>query len=140
MAGDDETLLNKTVTTSRGAKEIKIPKLRSNSLDDYRRWKRDVDLWMELTKIEKSKQASHIILSGIEVEVEVEVKDVVSTIEKSSHTTDNGMTVLLQVLDKHFMPNTFSRKIEVWKNLIKTGKTENTTWTELTRRIMKMEN
>ncbi len=103
-------------------------------MDEYRRWKRDVDLWMELTKIEKPKQASHIILSGIQ---NAEIKDVVATIPKSRHTTDNGMMILLQTMDKHFMPNTFARKIEVWGNLIKTEKTDKNTWTEFIRKMRK---
>ena len=131
MAGD-ETILNNTATgTTKSFKDIEIPKLRSNAPDDYRRWKRDVDFWMELTKI---RQASHMILCGIQ---HAEIKDVVATIPKERRTTDEGMTILLEVLDKHFLPNTFSRKIEVWSNLVKTEKTESTTWTEFIRKMRK---
>ncbi len=120
MAGD-ETILNNTATgTTRSSKDIEIPKLRSSALDEYRRWKRDVDLWMEFTQIEKNRQASHMILCRIQ---HAEIKDVVATIPKERRNTDEGMKILLEVLDKHFMPNTFSRKIEVWSNLVKTEET-----------------
>ncbi len=134
MAGDQTILNNTTTGSSRNSKEIEIPKLKSNVLDEYRRWKRDVDLWMELTKIEKNRQASHMILCGIQ---RAEIKDVVATIPKERRTTEEGMQFLLEVLDKYFMPNTFSRKIEVWANLVKTEKTESTTWTEFIRKMRK---
>ncbi len=89
-------------------------------------------MWIELTKIEKSRQASHNILYGIQ---QAEIKDVVSAIPKERRTTDEGMTVLIQVLDKHFMKNTFSRKIAVWANLVKTEKSEANTWTEFIRKM-----
>ena len=127
--------MNDTVSSAaKSSKDIDIPKLKSNSLDDYKRWKRDVDLWKELTKIEKSRQASHIILCGIQ---HAEIKDVVSAIPKERRTTDEGMTILIQVLDKHSMPNTFSRNIEVWANLVKTEKSKANTWTEFIRKIRK---
>ena len=96
MAGDETILNNSTSTTTRSSKVIDIPKLKSNSLDDYRRWKRDIELWMELTKIEKSRQASHIILCGIQ---HAEIKDVVSAIPQERRTTEEGMNILQNFLE-----------------------------------------
>ena len=65
-----------------------------------------------MTKIYKDQQVPHIILNGI---LDEETKDVAIRIPRDVATSNEGPRRLLQIVDKHFMPNTFVKKMETWR-------------------------
>ncbi len=64
-------------------------------------------------------------------------KDVMSRLPKSRVSTDNGIVEIIRHLDKHFLPNTFARKMEAWGRRKRTEKTDNMSWEEFLHRMRK---
>ena len=64
-------------------------------------------------------------------------KDVASRLPKSRVSTEDGITELIKHLDKHFLPNTFARKMEAWGRQKRTEKTEELTWEDYLHRMRK---
>ncbi len=61
----NQTSLNTTQRTGTSGKEIEVPKLRNHKCEDYIRWKRELEWWEEVTKIEKRCRGAHAVLNGL---------------------------------------------------------------------------
>ncbi len=75
-----------------------------------------------------------MVLNGL---ANARTKDVASRLPKSRVSTENGIKELIKHLDKHFLPNTFARKMEAWSRQKKTEKTEGISWEEFLTRMRK---
>ncbi len=134
ITGGDSTLLSTTQRTMVSGKDWEVPKLRGTKCEDYVRWKREIEWWEALTRIEKDRRAPQIILQGI---IPGQIKDVANKFPKAIATTEDGLAEFLKHMDKYFMPNTFVRKMEAWALQKKTEKTDSMTWEEFTRTMRK---
>ncbi len=72
-----------------------------------------------MTKMPKTEQAPHIILNSI---LDDEVQEVATNIDHEIAEGVNGVTSLLGILDKHFKPYTFIRKMTLWEEFRKCEK------------------
>ena len=119
IAGGDSTLFSTTPKTIVSGKVLEVPKLRGTKCQDYVRWKREIEQWEALTRVEKDRRAPQIILHGI---IPGQIKDVANKFPKATAPTENGLAEFLKHMDKYFMPNTFIRKMEAWALQKKTEK------------------
>ncbi len=63
-------------------------------------------------------------------------KDIMSRRPKSRVSSENGIVEVIKHLDKHFLPNTFARKMEAWGRQKRTEKTDNISWEEFLHRMI----
>ena len=76
----------------------KCPPLFKEDETDYEQWKEDVDLWTELSDIDKSKQAIaiHLSLTG-------RARSASSELSKAELKAEDGVQTLLPKLDRVFL-------------------------------------
>ena len=86
------------------------PKLDSD--DKYENWKRDIQIWYELTTLEKSKRALaiHLSLTG-------RARLASSEITVADLKKDTGVTTLLEKLDNLFLPDKSRRQFLAFNKL-----------------------
>ena len=70
--------------------------------DNYVDWKLDIDLWQEFTTIEKKKQGTALLLEL----KEGKVKNAVRSLGKTVLTAEDGMTKIIEQLDKIYEEDT----------------------------------
>ena len=87
-----------------------------------------------MTKFGKARQAPQLIMDGI---VDPEDRDVAANNDKNIAASENGIEKLFKLLDAHYKPNTFARKIETRNQLVKIAKTSDLTSTEFMRKLKK---
>ena len=80
------------------------PPLLPSDGSGYNIWKNEVDLWCEVTKIPANNRAITIYFS-----LEGKAKTTASHIKKGLLKTTDGVSILLEALDKVFIPNTAMR-------------------------------
>ena len=134
-SNSNNTLLNTTsqrIGTS--GKEIEVPKLKVHECEDYIRWKWELEWWEEVTKIDKRSRRAHVVLNGL---ANARTKDVAAKLQTSRVATEDGVIELLKHLDKHFLPNTFARKMAASSRQKKTEKTDNMTWEDFLIKMRK---
>ena len=80
--------------------------------DDYENWKRDIEIWRELTDLPKTKQAlaMHLSLNG-------RARIASSEISVDSLKNENGVDTLINKLDKVFLKDEGRRQFAVFHEL-----------------------
>ena len=106
------TMANTTVSGGGTNSSRDVPKLKTSDCEDYEVWRNFVRWWSRLTRIPKDRQAPHIIINGL---LHKDLRNIANQVDVDIAETDEGLKVLLQKLDEHFLPNTFVRKMELWK-------------------------
>ncbi len=109
-----------------------VPKLKSDDSSDYEIWRDLMRWWRMLTRIPKDRQAPHVILHGIHVR---SIQQLVREIKYEKARTDNGLDILLQKLDKHFLPNNFTRRLQLFTDFKTMYKTDSMNWSEYIKKM-----
>ncbi len=125
---DNTSLETTSITTARNCG---LPKLRTSRCSEYIRCRKNVLWWYRLTKMPKTEQAPHITLNSI---LDDEVHDVATNMDHAIAEGTNGVAALLAILDEHFKPNTFIRKMSLWEEFRKCEKTPDMTWMEYVKK------
>ena len=109
--------------------------MKSDQCDEYEIWRDKIKWWQLLTKVPKNRQAPHVIFNAIHV------KSVYRVIREISHAeaeTDEGIDIVLRKLGQHFMPNTFTRRWELWKEFKDLVKTESMFWSDYVQNMKRL--
>ncbi len=130
----DTAASNSTRQTIR--KDCDVPKLKTSTCDDYTRRKKNIMWWSNLTRIEKSNQGPHIIVTAI---YDSEVHDVATNMNHEDAECEEEVQNLLNLLDDHFRPNTFIRKMTLWRQFRRCEKNPETSWNEYTKRMKRLK-
>ena len=88
------------------------PKLKTTDGEENEVWTKNIQWWSRLTKMPKTRQAPHIIIYCLHNKELQQIAQEVSIIDAE---TDQGLQLVLQKMYRHFLPNTFIRKLETWK-------------------------
>ena len=91
--------------------------------------------WLRLTRIPKDRQVPHIIVNGL---LHEDLQKIACQVDVDVAETEEGVKILLQKLDKHFLLNTSVRKLELWKRFTGKRKTNDMTWDRYVQGIMKL--
>ena len=125
-----------TTTNSWSSREEKnsceVPKLRSDDTEEYEIWRDHIRWWQMLTKIPKNRQAPHVILNAIHVR---SVHKIVRSISHQQAETEEGLNIVLEKLDKHFLPYNFARKMQLFSKFKHLNKTDTMTWSEYIQKM-----
>ncbi len=126
--------LDQTVSSGNSIRESQseIPKLRSNGLEEYLRWKRYVKWWSEATKLSKTRWGTQIMMHGV---IDPEVSEVIHGISDEEITGTEGLANLIKTLDDHFLDHTEGKLFTLWRRLLDFSKTDEMTWMEYIKRI-----
>ncbi len=109
LGGSNETTLGfNTTRTTYHMKDIEPPKLKSTRYDDYHRWKIGIKWWADLNRLEKRLQAPYVIMNAI---IDPEVYEIATKMSRVDARQEDGLDRLMLILDEHFKPNTFIRKV-----------------------------
>ncbi len=109
-----------------------VPKLKSDESSDYEIWRDLMRWWRMLTRIPKDRQAPHVILHGIQVR---SIQQLVREIRYDEARTENGLDILLEKLDKHFLPNNFTRRLQLFTDFKAMYKTESMSWSDYIKKM-----
>ena len=77
----------------------RIPVLKSTEIKEYLRWRKSIDVWLRITKLDKNEQGACILINALD---DVKAKDIAYTIEITDLEKDNGAELLLKLLDDQF--------------------------------------
>ncbi len=138
MAGDEnDTVLENTTTFSSVSsyKEPDAPKLRTNRIEDYRKWKRYITWWKRTTKVPKEIHGTHIMANCL---TDDEVSDIAHALEDYQIAGDQGLENLIKKLDDHFLTNGDSNVIQLWRAMRKTEKSADMIWSQYLKQIKKV--
>ena len=97
--------------TSKFNNEPKIPKLDPDG-SGFSTWKRDITLWSSVTRIQITLRATHIYL-----ELEGKAKLAAEQILQEDLQSNNGVELLIQALEKRFLPKKPMRIFNAYNNL-----------------------
>ena len=136
---DDSELLGTTVANNTGmnattvttSRDCEVPKLKTSRSDDYARWKRNVQCWATLTRVPKRNQAPLVILNAI---IDAEAHEVATNMDHDQAESEDG----LQILDEHFKPHTFMRKMSLWREFRKLEKTTEISWNDYVKKMKRL--
>ncbi len=116
MAGEDgeniigENTVMSATSTSSSYKEPDAPKLRTNRVEDYRKWKRYITWWKQTTKVPKEIQGTHIMANCL---MDDEVSDIAHGLEDDQIMGNQGLENLIKKLDDHFLTHGDSKLIQL---------------------------
>ena len=97
--------------------KIAIPKFGDEK--NYEGWKRELALWQLATPTEKKKQALLIALSFPEdSQVRYSVFNETDQTELDKLNTDDGIKILLEILDKHYKKDDLCEAFESWAKFV----------------------
>ncbi len=95
------------------------PKLKSNTVEEYLRWKRYIKWWKSTTKMPKSRMTTHIIMHCIN---DGTVSEKLLDMDDDGLTNDEGLKKIMEVMDAHFLTNHESKLFNTWTLPRKTEK------------------
>ena len=81
---------------------------------DYETWRREIEFWQLVADLDKKKQALPIALS-----LPGKYRDVATSILVGDLNADDGVTILLAKLDKHFQKNAIDSAYEAYRDFDK---------------------
>ena len=76
----------------------------------YEVWRREVTLWQHVTDLKKDKQAAAVALS-----LKGALRDIAISMNLNELNTDDGMSILLAELDKHFKKEACDLAFDAYK-------------------------
>ncbi len=98
---------NTTATgTGRNTSKDDPPKLRTNRLEEYHRWRRYIKWWTATAKIPKSRHGTHVMMHCL---LNEEISELAHALTDEEIVGENGLDNLLKMLDDHFLSNADSR-------------------------------
>ncbi len=145
MAGEDDsellgtTTANNTVmnaTTVTTSRDCEVPKLKTSKSDEYARWKRNVQWWATLTRVPNRNQAPHVILNAI---IDAEAHEVATNMDHDQAESEEGLQNLIEILDEHYKPHTFMRKMSLWREFKKLEKTAEISWNDYLKKMKRLD-
>ena len=125
-----DPLNSSTIQNNRESENV--PKLKSNTSEEYLRWKRYIKWWTNSTKIPKSRWATHIIMHGI---CDSEVSEKLLDMEDDQLTNQDGLKNITEILDAHFLTHKESKLFNTWTLLRKTEKTNERSMESYIRKV-----
>ena len=69
----------------------------------YRTWKKDTNIWCQITKVPVNNRAFHIYLNGLQQSVKA--RQVAGQISEDRLKSSDGIKILMEALDKVFLPD-----------------------------------
>ena len=149
MANDQETTLEETSSLQRTVegnrtapettitiKDVDVPKLASSKTEENERWKQSLRKWASVIEIEEEAQAPQIILNAIQ---DREMHEVALNVDPARASAVDGLDNLIMLLDEHFKPDTFIRKMSLWDAFRKHEKKEEKSWLEYIKVFSRLE-
>ena len=135
MAGEegDNTMLNVTSVAS-SYKEPDAPKLRTNRVEEYRKWKRYITWWRRTTKVPKEIHGTHITANCLMDDD----SDIAHALEDDQIVGDQGLENLIKKLDDHFLTHGDSKLIQLWGIMRRTEKSASMVWSQYLKQIKKV--
>ena len=103
VANQTNALDGTTITSCRHSNDKDPPKLRSKDGEEYEIWRKNIQWWSRLAKKPIARQAPHIIINSLH---NTELKQIAQEISIEDAEREQGLGLLLQKIDKHFLPNT----------------------------------
>ena len=100
--------------------------------NEYETWRREIELWQIVTDLEKSKQAVAIALS-----LRGKYRDVATGISSATLSAEDGVTSLLDELDKHFKKNDVDSAYEAYRDFDKFERVSNQSITDFIQEFEK---
>ena len=91
----------------------RIPVLKSTEIKEYLRWRKSIDVWLRITKLDKNEQGACILINALD---DVKAKDIAYTIEITDLEKDNGAELLLKLLDDQFKDKEEDKVRKAYKN------------------------
>ena len=98
--------------TSKLSNEPKVPKLDPDG-HGLSTWKRDVNLWNTVTRIPLHFRATHVYLDALEGKAKLAAEQ----ISQEDLQSNNGVEILIQALEKRFLPKKPMRIFNAYNNL-----------------------
>ena len=110
----------------------RIPVLKSTEIKEYLRWRKSIDVWLRITKLDKNEQGACILINALD---DVKAKDIAYTIEITDLEKDNGAELLLKLLDDQFKDKEEDKVRKAYKNWKGCAKKEDITFAEYGSRM-----
>ncbi len=117
------------------AKDVEAPKLRGNRAEEYHRWRRYVNWWIEDTRIPSRRRAVHLIMHCI---VDSDVAETVHGMTDAEINCEEGIHNLMETLDEYFLANSESKLFNLWRQMRKWEKTPDITWDQYLKKQRKI--
>ncbi len=114
---DTTDLANSSIVEVSSVKETDAPKLKSNSVEEYIRWKRHVRWWANDTKMPKHRLATHIMIHGV---IDSDLSEKLHEMSDDKIRCDEGLDNILAKLDECLLTHNESKLFEAWSLLLKT--------------------
>ena len=95
MPGETNSSMSISTAEITNACNNRIPVLKSTEIKEYLRWRKSIDVWLRITKLDKNEQGACILINALD---DVKAKD----IEITDLERDNGAELLLKLLDDQF--------------------------------------
>ena len=114
MPGDSSTS-SMSISTAEitNACNNRIPVLKSTEIKEYLRWRKSIDVWLRITKLDKNEQGACILINALD---DVKAKDIAYTIEITDLEKDNSAELLLKLLDDQFKDKEEDKVRKAYKN------------------------
>ncbi len=128
------TLDGSSVTSVNQSSEKDTPKLKTTNGEEYEIWRKNIQRWCRLTKMPKTRQAPHNIMKCLHHK---ELQQITQEVSIEDAETEQGLQLVFQKLDKHFLPNTLIRKLETRRNFRDMRKTDDKTWSAFVKGMTK---
>ena len=116
-------------------KEVEAPKLRGNRAEEYHRWRRYVNWWIEDTRIPSRRRAAHLIMHCI---LYPDVAETLHAMTDANINCEEGIHNLMETLDEYFLANSESKLFNLWRQMRKLEKTPDITWDQYLKRRKKI--
>ncbi len=87
-----------------------------------------------MNRLEKRLQAPCVIMNAI---IDPEVYQIATKMSRVDARQEDGLDRLMLILDEHFKPNTFIRKVALWHEFRRLEKTPEMTWTSYLKKMKK---
>ena len=142
MTLPDETSTSDSTLTQRSnsqsgdkVKEVAAPKLRGNRAEEYHRWGRHVNCWIEDTRVPARRRAAHLIMHCIR---NPDVAETVHAMTDANINCEEGIHNLMETLDEYFLSNSKSKLFNLWRQMRKWEKTPDITWDQYLKKQKKI--
>ncbi len=129
---DTNTTSNGTTVVRREGSKDDPPKLKTNRIEEYHRWRRYIKWWTATAKIPKERHGTHVMMHCL---LNEEISELAQALTDEEVIGDDGLDNLLKMLDEHFLSNSDSRLFQLCRNMRNCEKTEVMSWKEHLRKI-----